>query len=94
MLLLTRKATQSIIIGDNIRVKVIRMNMGQVEIGIEAPKDISVHREEIYMKVVLERERERKMEIAREQMRTNNKYIMPNLSQKDRDELFGKGVMD
>ncbi|MBN2689129.1 MAG: carbon storage regulator CsrA [Gammaproteobacteria bacterium] len=48
MLVLTRKIGETITIGDNIRIKVLSLSGGQVKLGAEAPKDVSVHREEIY----------------------------------------------
>ncbi len=51
MLVLTRKKGQSIIIGDNIKIKVISVNQSNVEIGIDAPKDINIVREELVEKV-------------------------------------------
>ena len=52
MLILTRKPSESIIIGDNvIKFKILTVKGQQVRIGVEAPKDIPVHREEIYNKI-------------------------------------------
>lgn len=51
MLILTRKLGESIAIGDNIKVSVLGIHGRQVRIGIEAPHDVIVHREEIYLKV-------------------------------------------
>jgi carbon storage regulator len=51
MLILTRRAGESIKIGDCISVKVLRIDGGQIKIGIDAPKDVSVHREEIYQMI-------------------------------------------
>ena len=51
MLVLTRKKGQSIIIGENIKIKVISVNQSNVEIGIDAPKDINIVREELVEKV-------------------------------------------
>lgn len=48
MLVLTRKIHQSIVIGDDIEVVVLEVRGEQVRIGIKAPKDVSVHRKEIY----------------------------------------------
>lgn len=48
MLVLTRKEDESIIIGDDIVVKVLGLKENQVKIGIIAPKSVSVHRQEIY----------------------------------------------
>ena len=51
MLILTRKVGESIMIGDSVEVKVLGLRAGQVKIGIEAPKDLKVHREEIYERI-------------------------------------------
>lgn len=50
MLILTRKKDQSIIINDDISVTILRVNGNQVRVGIEAPKDVSIFRNEIYKK--------------------------------------------
>lgn len=51
MLILTRKLGESITIGDDIKVSVLGIHGRQVRLGIEAPLNIVVHREEIYVKV-------------------------------------------
>lgn len=56
MLVLTRKLGESIRIGDNIIVKVVELDGKHVKLGIEAPKSISVNREEIYVKIQKENE--------------------------------------
>jgi carbon storage regulator len=56
MLCLTRREGEKIIIGDNIVVTVVEVSGDRVRIGIEAPKEISVHREEVQIKIVTERE--------------------------------------
>ena len=48
MLILTRKLGESIKIGQDITVTILEMKGNQLRIGIEAPRDISVHREEVY----------------------------------------------
>lgn len=48
MLVLSRKENESILIGDNIRVVVIEVRGDKVRLGIEAPRDVAVHRHEIY----------------------------------------------
>lgn len=51
MLILTRKQNESVIIGDDIKVTVISNRNGQVKLGIEAPEDVEVWREEIYDRI-------------------------------------------
>lgn len=51
MLILTRRLGESITIGQNIKIVVIDINSNQVKIGIEAPRDIEIYREEIYDKI-------------------------------------------
>ncbi|MDQ6997151.1 MAG: carbon storage regulator CsrA [Mariprofundus sp.] len=46
MLILTRKKGESIAIGDNIQIQVLNVKGGQVRIGIDAPREVSVNREE------------------------------------------------
>ena len=58
MLILTRKPGETIVIGGNIRVKVIETKGGQVRIGVSAPRDVTVNREEIQDRIEEERRRE------------------------------------
>lgn len=51
MLILTRRISESIIIGDNVKITVLGVKGNQVRLGIDAPKDLSVHREEIYDRI-------------------------------------------
>lgn len=51
MLILTRRNGESIIIGDDVTITLLSVRGNQAKIGIEAPKDLSVHREEIYLKI-------------------------------------------
>lgn len=48
MLVLSRKLNESIIIGDNIKIVVIEISPGKVRLGIDAPRDVPVHRKEVY----------------------------------------------
>ncbi|MGI6566594.1 MAG: carbon storage regulator CsrA [Limnochordia bacterium] len=57
MLVLTRKVDESIIIGDNIKITVVDIRGDQAKIGIEAPREISVHREEVYLEIQEENRR-------------------------------------
>lgn len=52
MLVLNRKKGETIVIGDNIRLTVIDVQGDQVKIGIDAPKNVSIYREEIYQEVI------------------------------------------
>lgn len=51
MLILSRKLGESIHVGDSVTVTVLGVARGQVKIGIEAPKELGVHREEIYRRI-------------------------------------------
>ena len=56
MLVLTRKENESIVIGDAIEVKVLDVKEHQVKLGISAPKDVAVHRKEVYLAIQAENE--------------------------------------
>lgn len=55
MLILTRRVGESIKIGDHVEVVVLGVNGSQVRIGVNAPKDITVHREEIHKRILNEK---------------------------------------
>ena len=56
MLILTRRVGESVIIGDDITLTVLGVRGHQVRLGVDAPKDVSVHREEIYQRIQKEKE--------------------------------------
>lgn len=56
MLILTRRVGESLMIGDEVSVKVLGVKGNQVRIGVNAPKEVAVHREEIYERIQQEQE--------------------------------------
>jgi carbon storage regulator len=56
MLILTRRISETIVIGENIEIAVLGVKGNQVRLGIEAPKAVSVHRKEIYEKIKQEKQ--------------------------------------
>ncbi|HUG18650.1 MAG TPA: carbon storage regulator CsrA [Planctomycetaceae bacterium] len=65
MLVLSRKKDEKIVIGDNITLMVIDIRGDKVRLGIEAPKDVAVHRQEVYEAIQkeMELEKQQKTEI-------------------------------
>ncbi len=56
MLILTRRVGETLMIGDEVTVTVLGVKGNQVRIGINAPKTVAVHREEIYLRIKAEQE--------------------------------------
>lgn len=56
MLILTRRVGETLIIGDDVNITVLGVKGNQVRLGINAPKDVSVHREEIYLRIQQEKQ--------------------------------------
>ncbi len=55
MLILTRRVGETLMVGDDVTVTVLGVKGNQVRIGVNAPKDVSVHREEIYQRIQKEK---------------------------------------
>ena len=85
MLILTRRIGEKIMLGDDIEVVVLGVNGNQVKIGINAPNDIAVHREEIYHRIKNEAEQpctqsagQAKATLVRHKGHRKNSYLGQN----------------
>jgi carbon storage regulator len=58
MLILTRRVGESLVISDDMKVTVLGIKGNQIRIGVSAPRDVAVHREEIYNRILRERDRD------------------------------------
>lgn len=58
MLILTRKIGEVLLVGDDVEITVLSIRGNQVKLGVNAPKEISVHRQEIYDKIKASEEEE------------------------------------
>ena len=66
MLILTRRIGETLIIGDDVNITVLGVKGNQVRLGINAPKDVSVHREEIYLRIKQEKQEVSDVEVEEE----------------------------
>ena len=58
MLVLSRKINEAIVIGDNVRIVVVDIRGDKVRLGVEAPRDVPVHRQEVYEAILRSRSTE------------------------------------
>ena len=58
MLILTRKANETLTVGDDVTVTILGVKGNQVRIGVNAPKEIPVHREEVYNRIKAEKQQD------------------------------------
>lgn len=65
MLILTRRIGETLKIGDNVDVTILSVRGNQIRIGINAPRDVAVHREEIYTRIKEEERQQKELGAAR-----------------------------
>lgn len=73
MLVLTRKLGESIAIDDHIKIRVVQIKGKQVRLGIEAPKDTKIHREEVYL--AIQEQNQKSSQISSDQTRNLSKML-------------------
>jgi len=81
MLILTRKKNESIIIDEQIKVTILELDNNRVQLGIEAPRDISIHREEVYLEI---QEENRKAALARVDLSLLKESLSKGIEEKEK----------
>jgi len=75
MLVLTRKLGESIAIDDHIKIRIVQIKGKQVRIGIEAPKDTKIHREEVYM--AIQDQNQQSVQVSQDKVKNISKLFKP-----------------
>jgi carbon storage regulator len=75
MLVLTRKLGESIAIDDHIKIRVVQIKGKQVRLGIEAPKDTKIHREEVYL--AIQEQNQQSAQVSSDKTRSVSKLLKP-----------------
>ena len=90
MLILTRRVGETLMIGDEVTVTVLGVKGNQVRIGVDAPKDVSVHREEIYERIRQERSGESPAHRSQEERTAPESTLQQQQSESVREELVAE----
>ena len=75
MLILTRKVGEALMVGDDVNITVLGVKGNQVRIGVSAPKEVAVHREEIYQRIQKEKNQGIKSENENFAFQMDKKYV-------------------
>ncbi|MFZ4402523.1 MAG: carbon storage regulator CsrA [Pseudobdellovibrionaceae bacterium] len=75
MLVLTRKLGESIAIDDHIKIRVVQIKGKQVRLGIEAPKDTKIHREEVY--AAIQEQNQQSSQVSSDKTRSVARLLKP-----------------
>lgn len=89
MLILTRRAGETLIVGDDVSITVLGVKGNQVRLGVNAPKDVSVHREEIYQRI----QREKSLQSGESTVKDNDNDN-DNENENDEDNIGNKIAME